>query len=336
MIRKILVYLFVTAATLCILITMASLLYNTQLWFLKVLDFPREQTLLACFICLLGFVALNRRWSGAAILLVVGLVTATALQAYIILPYTSFWPKAAPSATVSGPAARAHSFSLMISNVWMKNRNAAGLLHLVEKTDPDIVLAMETNQWWANQLAPLKKRYPYTILYPLPNTYGMMLYSKLPLRASHIRILQQDSVPTFDTEVQLPDGRRFKLYAVHPVPPVPSPYPDNVGEQEHKEVTLLKVGEIVARDTLPTVVAGDFNDVAWSNTSRLFGQTSKLHDVRIGRGFYNTFNALSFFKRWPLDQIYAAAPFQVQELERLPKYGSDHFPMYVKLVLPQR
>ncbi|MBF9252735.1 endonuclease/exonuclease/phosphatase family protein [Pontibacter sp. 172403-2] len=330
--RRILFYLIIAAGTLCVLLTMASLPYNTRFWFLKVLDFLREQTLIACLICLAGFVAVNRRWATSAVLLVIGLVTAAALQAIIILPYTPIWPKAAPDASPA-VANRANTVGLLIANVLMKNRNAAGFLEIVHKANPDLVLAMETNQWWANQLQPLKERYPYTILYPLDNTYGMLLYSRLPLRDAHIRFLQHDSVPSFQVEARLPGGSWFILHTVHPVPPVPSPYPDNVGKEGRKEVVLLKVGEMVAAHTAPTIVAGDFNDVAWSNTSRLFGQKSKLNDVRVGRGFYNSFDATSLIRRWPLDQIYASGHFRVLELKRLPKYGSDHFPIYVQLVL---
>jgi len=335
MARHIMFYLIIAAGTLCVLLTMLSLLYNNQFWFLKVIDFPREQTLVACLICLVAFVVINRRWVPSAVLYVIGLVAATALQASIILPYTPFWPKAAPDASPA-VANRANTVSLVVANVLMTNRNAAGFLRIVHKANPDIVLALETNQWWASQLQPLKERYPYTILYPLDNTYGMLLYSRLPLRNAHIWFLQNDGVPTFQVEARLPGGSRFILHAVHPVPPVPSPYPDNVGKENQKEVVLLKVGDMVAQNTMPTIVAGDFNDVAWSNTSRLFGQKGKLNDVRVGRGFYNSFDATSIIMRWPLDQIYVSRPFRVLQLERLPKYGSDHFPIYVKLMLQQQ
>jgi len=328
MVRRILFYLIIAVGVLCVFLTLLSLLYNTRFWFLKVIDFPREQTLVACLICLVAFVAINRRWVTSAVLLVLGLIAAAALLASIILPYTPFWPKAAPDAGTAA-ASRANTVSLVVANVLMKNRNADGFLHIVDEANPDMVLAMETNKWWAGHLESLKERYPYTILYPLDNTYGMLLYSKLP----YIRFLEHDSVPSFQVEAKLPGGSWFILHAVHPVPPVPSPYPDNIRKEGQKEVVLLKIGEMVAAHVAPTVIAGDFNDVAWSSTSRLFGQKSKLNDVRVGRGFYNSFNAHSFIMRWPLDQIYVSSHFRVLELKRLSKYGSDHFPMYVQLVL---
>ena len=78
---------------------------------------------------------------------------------------------------------------------------------------------------------------------------------------------------------------------------------------------------------------GDFNDVAWSHTNRLFGTEGRLRDTRIGRGLYATFDAHWPFLRWPLDHVYATPPFQVRRLERLDGFGSDHFPLYTEMVL---
>ena len=126
-------------------------------------------------------------------------------------------------------------------------------------------------------------------------------------------------------------GKNFMLHAVHPVAPMPSDkYPDNVGEAE---VALLKVGDLVANEEIPSLVAGDFNDVSWSHTARLFEQSGDLRNVRIGRGLFNSFDATSLVMRWPLDHFFLTQEFYVADLERLGKVGSDHFPVYAKFVL---
>lgn len=323
LVRRIILYIILIAVTLL------SLVHDVRFWYIKALDFPRVQVLIGLLVCLLLFVAFNRGWKSPTVLFLLGLMAAAGLQARLILPYTPLVSEAVETAAPA-PVGKGRSLSLLIANVWMENRQADAFLNMVRKSNPDMVLAMETNQWWVSRLSPLEDLYPHKVLYPLDNTYGMALYSRLPLRNTNIKFLSHQRVPSIHTLVILADGTEFWLHAMHPVPPMPSEYPDNVGEEE---VALLKVGEAVASRNLPTVVAGDFNDVAWSRTSRLFGTRTGLGDVRVGRGLYCSFDATSNFLRWPLDQVYVSGEFAVVELERLPAFGSDHFPIFVRLAL---
>ncbi len=246
-----------------------------------------------------------------------------------IAPYTPFVPAAIEEVDEDEVHEDA-AFSILLANVFMKNRTVQPLLNTIGKMDPTFVLTMEVNDWWVNQLSSLEKKYPYRMSMPTSNSYGMTLYSKLPLQATETRFLNHDSVPSFYATVTLPDGDQFRLICIHPVAPKPSEHPDN---KNQKEVALIKAAKIVEMGTLPTVVAGDFNDVGWSHNTKRFATISHLNDVRYGRGFYPTFDATSIFMRWPLDYVYASDEFRVVELERLDDVGSDHFPYYVKLAL---
>jgi endonuclease/exonuclease/phosphatase (EEP) superfamily protein YafD len=96
---------------------------------------------------------------------------------------------------------------------------------------------------------------------------------------------------------------------------------------------LLILGRQLENSDLPTVVLGDLNDVAWSHTTHLFERISGLLDPRVGRGFYNSFNARRVLLRFPLDHLYHSNHFRLVDFERLPAFGSDHFPMFVALNL---
>ncbi|MDX5349048.1 MAG: endonuclease/exonuclease/phosphatase family protein [Hymenobacteraceae bacterium] len=327
--RQKILYVVIAAGSLLILITLLSLIYDVHFWFLKVLDFPRMQVFIALIVVAAFFGFLNKTWKTVAFLFSAGLLISLFIQATFIFPYTPLVQKAVKTADLN-KVKKDRIFSLLVSNVWMKNKDSDAFLNVVSEADPDILIAMETNAWWQEQLQSLSQAYPYHKLYPLDNTYGMLLYSKFPLRDVQVKFLSKDKVPSIHTKVILPDGAAFQLHAIHPVPPKPSKYPDNVGEEE---VALLKVGNMVGKDKLPVIVAGDFNDVAWSNTSRLFGRESSLHDVRVGRWLYNSFDATSFVFRWPLDHVYVSDEFELIDIKRLNKVGSDHFPVYVKLVL---
>ncbi|RIJ41431.1 endonuclease/exonuclease/phosphatase family protein [Pontibacter oryzae] len=329
--RKLGFYILLVIGTLLILATLLSLVYDVRFWFLKVLDFPRVQVLIGLTLTLILFVVVHtsKHWKVPSYLFLAGLISSISLQLYFVFPYTPLASKVI--GTISpAEAENSHTVSLLLANVWMKNEQVNDFLETVNKADADVVLAMETNQWWTERLTPLHKVYPHRVIYPLDNTYGIALYSKLPLQNTQIKFLNHKEVPSIHTDIKISGNASFTLHAMHPVPPKPSKHPDNIGE---KEVELLKVGRMVKQRQLPTVVAGDFNDVAWSNTSRLFGTQSNLGDVRIGRGLYNSFDAKSYIMRWPLDHVFVSGEFKVISLQKLPKFGSDHFPIYVELAL---
>lgn len=326
--RKIFYYFIIIISTVVILASLLSLFYDLPYWYSKVLDFPRLQYWILGVLCLLIFPGLNSKWKVPSILLVLGLFASIYIHSVRIFPYW-FGEKSVPDATSNYN--QENSFSLMLANVLIKNEEYNRFLELVVEQDPDMLLAMEVDQKWVDRLQVLKSEYPHVISRPNEEAYGMILFSKLPLKDQKVEYLKHDFVPSFHADVELPSGKTFRLHAVHPVAPVPSDkYPDNKGE---KEVELLKVGEMVADDQLPSMVAGDFNDVSWSHTARLFGHDGKLKNVRIGRGLYNTFDATSMVMRWPLDHYFVTEDFKVVELERLEKFGSDHFPIYARFVL---
>lgn len=326
--RQIAFYLIILLSVLVILASLLSLVHDLSYWYSKILDFPRLQYLLLAVICLLLYLLLNKEWKIPSILLLLGLVASIGINSAKILPYL-IGEKTVPDALVN--ATPENSAGILVANVLITNKKATGFLQIVENQDPDMVLVLEVDRWWIDQLGPLKQRYPYAMELPLDNAYGMALYSKFPLKDRDIKFLQHNNVPSFHTKVQLPSGKTFRFHGVHPVPPTrSSKYPDNVGLEE---VELARIGGMVATDSIPSVVAGDFNDVSWSYTSRLFEQEGNLKNVRIGRGIFSTYNAKSPILRWPLDHFFVTKEFSLVELQRLPKFGSDHFPIFAELVL---
>lgn len=325
---KIFFYFTIFIGTVLIVLSLLSLLHDLPWWYSKVLDFPRVQYWILALIFLILFIGLNKKWKYPAVFFVLGLLTSFYIHSVRILPYW-FGEETVPDA--SNNYEKDKAVGIMLANILIKNEEYDRFLKAVQKQQPDMLLVMEVNQEWVNHIMNLKDEYPYVISRPNDEAYGMILFSKLPLSNIEVKYLSHDFVPSFHADVELNSGKKFRFHGVHPVAPVPSSkYPDNQGE---KEVALIKVGNMVAEGKKPSIVAGDFNDVSWSHTSRMFGHDGKLRNVRIGRGLFNSFDATSKVMRWPLDHYFVTKEFQLVELKRLSEIGSDHFPMYAKFVL---
>ena len=327
--RKVLYTLVCIVAVLAAVGSSLSLLTDTPSKYLKFLDFPRLQFFWAAVASVPLFVVLTRHWRWYDKLLVFGLVASAGIQAYYLVNYTPIVGTDLPDVQASTP--EDDRFSILLANVMMSNRKAAPLLTLISRERPDIIIGMETDAWWDEQLQPVQEQYPYSREVINDVAYGMVLYSRFPLGDVAVRYLQNDRVPSMEATVTLPSGKTFELHAVHPVPPTDfQQLPDNEGQSEK---AFLLIGDLVEESTLPVVVAGDFNDVAWSRTDRMTGTEDLLHDVRVGRGIYTSFDAQKRLMRWPLDHVIATDHFAVGRIAKLEDIGSDHFPILVEMAL---
>ncbi len=285
-------------------------------------DFPRLQImgLAICLVPLLALLPDPPLGPGLA----VAMLAVAAVQAAHVLRFTPLWPAQSPRPEREDPSAQV---SLLSANVKLSNRAHHRLIELVRAERPDIVMAIEVDAAWTRALEALHPDYPQRIVHPLDNGYGMALLSRLRIEEHELRELLVEKVPSIRAALRLRNGGLFRLYVVHPEPPVPN------HDSEGRDAEIGLVGMEAARDPLPCVVAGDLNDVAWSRTTRRFQRLSGLLDPRVGRGFFNSFDARCPLLRWPLDHLFHDPRFRLVEMRRLPDIGSDHFPMLFRLQL---
>jgi endonuclease/exonuclease/phosphatase (EEP) superfamily protein YafD len=308
-----------------IAVSLIPLIRNDN-WIFRIFEYPRAQKLFINVILLALFLVIAD-WERPHSLVFTILMGANALYLfYQIYPYTIL---AKHQMKGQKTIVKDRHFKLLVCNVYQENRNAAQCLSCIRKNNPDIIILVETDKWWQLQLSSLEESYPYRVLKPLNNTYGMLLYSRYQLIDPQVKYLVEEGIPSIHTKVKLPSGDIFHLYSVHPEPPVPQENPRST----ERDAELLIVAKKAKECKLPVVVAGDLNDVAWSYTTDLFMKVSGLLDPRRGRGFFNTFNAHYWFLRWPLDHVFCSEHFMLNNLQRLDHMGSDHFPILVELTL---
>ena len=298
-------------------------LFRVPDWWVRIFDFPRLQLLALGALTLglyVGFYEIDT-WADYGMLGLV--VVALAYQLYKIWPYTRLHPKQAKNADHGDDSL---TFRLVISNVLMENRDVMKWREVIEAARPDLVVAVETDQWWADNTRGFEDELPYVFRKPMDNTYGFLVFSRWPIGEVDVRYLVEEDVPSLWGSVEVPNGTPVTFTFLHPRPPRPDIFQDS----HARDAELVLVAEEIEGEEGPRVVAGDLNDVAWSYTTNLFQEISGLLDPRIGRGLYSTFHADHVLLRWPLDHVFHSDDLRLVTIERLGHVGSDHFPMLVE------
>ncbi|MBS9524079.1 endonuclease/exonuclease/phosphatase family protein [Litoribacter ruber] len=291
-------------------------------WWIRIFDFPRAQVTVIAFLSIiltLIFCIDSPLLLYTLIPLSIGVIS---YQSIKMIRYTPFYPIRSPKANLPIPD---NSFSVLLANVKMDNDQYGELKEIIRKNDPDLVLLNEVDDKWLRELQELDRDFRYSIKYPQDNTYGMTLYSKLKLIDTKVNFLVDNTIPSIHTKVELRSGKIINFHGLHPEPPKPG------SSTYERDTELLIVGKRIKNEDEPAILAGDLNDVAWSATSELFQKRSGLWDPREGRGFFNTYNVFVPFFRYPLDHFFYTKDFLLISLSKLAKFGSDHFPILIKL-----
>lgn len=304
-------------SSLLILLSVLPFIQN-QHWIFRVAEFIKLQLLILQVIlfsiCCFYMYEYTVLWylQGAQLILI-------GYHIYILMRYTKFWKTSKFSPTENA----SDKIKIISCNIYQFNEEYQRFIDLINKEKPDIFLTMESDSKWENAMRVLEKDYPNYEKVTLDNTYGMHFYTKLNVISKQTHYFVADDLPSIEAELKTRDGHRFVFFGTHPPPPSPTEEENS----KERDGDLLSIAKKVRNYTLPVLVIGDFNNVAWAKSSILFKKTSKLIDARIGRGIISTFHSKYWFFRVPLDLLFHSPDIFIDKLFIYPSIGSDHFPV---------
>lgn len=314
-----------------ILVTLLPFLPSGS-WMVRVWDFPRLQLAALCLTGLLVLTACTHRfgWTPGVYGFMIALGLAGAWQVSHVAPFTSLWAKHLADA-------KRTDFTLLISNLAFDNAKAEEAAATLDQLEVDAMLLIEIDSRWARTLAPLRAKFSYHVEEIKPDGLGMALWSNVPIERSEVRYIVSNDRPSIHADLVFSPTHRVRFVGLHPVPPgLPTDDGDERYDSRIRDAELTKVARVVADDPQATwIVAGDFNDVAWSHTTRLFQRISGLDDPRIGRGLFNTYDADRPLLRYPLDHVFVSPSFNIADITRIRVPGSDHFGIQIQLGFAQ-
>lgn len=317
--------LFTLSTLLVVTMVICQQIENSH-WSVRMFDFPAKQVLIIHTLLTIIFFSSSILFDHQlSIWVILIAVVPTLALLILVMPYTPISPTEVKSASDD----KESDVSIFMANVYMRNKKYGLLMELIEKYDPDCILLTETDLAWAEVIEDLKTKYPYSIQYPLPNTYGMIFYSRMRFKNPQVRFVLKDDIPSIRLELEIKPGVFAWFYGVHPEPPSPTESETSLP----RDIELLKLAKEVKKLEDPVLFMGDFNDVAWSHTTRLFRRFSGMLDPRIGRGSFDTFHVKYPLFRWPLDHCFVSGHFELHDMSVLPDIGSDHFPVLIRLSL---
>lgn len=292
-------------------------------WWIRLFDFARLHYLIVLVLAMatLLFAWSRRPLSWAAML--VGLV-AIGFNVYKLAPYVSLRDELATQVAECPDGSR---LRVLVANVHRGHEDAEELFRIVREMDPDLFLAVETDQWWDERLEELRPLFAANIqqVAGARSYFGMHLFSQFPLNESEVLFPLDNRVPAIRAEVDLPDGATVSFYGLHPRPP--TPFQDSTMRDAQLMLAALDAREAET----PMVVGGDFNAVPWERTYRRMMRIGGLLDPRVGRGYMATYDARMPIYYWPLDHVLFTNEFGVTDFEIPPGFGSDHWPVSADL-----
>jgi vancomycin resistance protein VanJ len=273
-------------------------------------------------VVLLPVSLLLRRWVAA-------LLVVPAFAAFALAYGGQFLPKGGASADVP-------SFTLLTYNMRADNAAIRDVEAVIRSANADIVAVQELNIPGAALFSEsFRDVYPYQALHPQADYSGQGIFSRYPISADdywQIVLGHQRAIINLNRT-------SFALYNAHPVQPwATGKLMDTSVRQQELDSSL----ERAAKETMPTLIVGDFNMTDWAaDYRRITAQyADSYREAGWGMGF--TFPAFSVTNQQlaflpPLariDYVFHDRSFWALEATVLPDTGgSDHHPLLVRLAL---
>ncbi|RUR30850.1 endonuclease/exonuclease/phosphatase family protein [Vreelandella andesensis] len=311
-------------------------------WWIRLWDFPRLQLAGALLLplLLLGLHAWIKRPRKEHAVWVVVIFAIGGWHLSHILPFTSVWSTEVPNAEIQ-PGENQTTLKVLTANVTYTNDHYAEVMAMVRREDPDLLLLIEVDSDWAEELAPLDEDYPHRVGEVRGEGLGIVLWSRISLLEQKVEYLVSERRPSIFATIDVPGIGPVRFVGAHPVPPglqeTTVSNEDERRDSRERDAELMLIARHVEKDPDNRwIVTGDFNDVAWSGTTKLFADLSDLKDPRRGRRLLSTYHADYPLWRYPIDHLFVSDGFHLIDIDRVKVQGSDHFGLSTTLAVGRK
>ncbi|NOY29791.1 MAG: hypothetical protein GXP28_06320 [Planctomycetes bacterium] len=202
-------------------------------------------------------------------------------------------------------------------NVLFENPQHERVLDCIRQETPDLVLLMEVNASWQPALTTLKSQFPYSLFETKEGSFGIALFSKLPLENLQLLDFGSIGTPSIQATVRV-DGTPVQIVGAHFIPPM------NGEKSRLRNQYLIAAAQELARTPGPRLLLGDLNITPWSPYFRDLLKLGGLRNSQIGFGIQPTWLAAL-----PIDHLLHSDDVAILDRRIGPDVGSDHRPLIV-------
>lgn len=255
------------------------------------------------------FLAAFRRRAMAAVMLAVTLVNAAYVGPW-------YWPRA--------ETVESTSLALLHANILAGNDDIAPLLAHIEREQPDIVFVQELTHHHLPLLETLATTYPYTLVRPHEDAFGIGAWSRRPFLSADIITAPPRHNPSLRVVIDY-GGKPVTIFSTHPVPPI------GAGFYDARNTELASIADLVLATAGSKVVIGDLNITPWAAHYRDFEAVTGLVNVQRGHGIKPSWPLFLPIAMIPIDHALVSDDLVANEARTLAPVGSDHLPLLVRI-----
>lgn len=240
------------------------------------------------------------------------------------------WSVYIPTASAYATGQNAQPLRVMLFNTNYYTGDSRKTADSILHHDPDVVVLVEpAEQFLTSVTSALDADYPHHQLITGYRSFNIAFYSRYPLSTPELFAPEGTTMHGARTTVTVGDTT-VAVYGVHPIPP----YDKTLAAQRQRYYDLL--AQRIQRDTLPVIVAGDFNSTPWSPLFRDLLTQAGVQDSRKGHGVHSSWPTfVPQVLRIPIDHMLISPDIGVTDRFIGASAGSDHLPVIVDLVLPR-
>lgn len=231
-----------------------------------------------------------------------------------------------PKPTVPGG-----TMTVMTVNLLMANRRTGPIIDEIKAAQPDVLFLQEYTDHWREAIdAAVGQVYPHKVQVTREDSFGVAVYSRRPFKGrveKHLD-LGQCSVPQVRAVIDF-DGRDVALYNLHLLPP------KRLAITIETRAQFADLLELLSIETLPAIIAGDFNFTERSPQAAALSKTGVLDAQDAGGwGRGATWPVDGLLRRLPgvrIDHVYLTGGLTCVDCRAGVGQGSDHRPVVAEI-----